>query len=124
MNQIQHNTTLRQHLNECHVKGNFFLQILNIFPIYVDVFSNKARFTPRSSLKKIYCRYHELIDSYEVSISQIAMDIFPFTYIFLSFITNKTLAGLDHEYHGGCLSLHEHLISHVGVYAACPFSFL
>jgi hypothetical protein len=49
-------------------------QILNIFPIYVEVFSNKARFAPRSSLQTLYGRYHELVDSYEVSNSQIAMD--------------------------------------------------
>ena len=78
-------------------------QIVNIFPIYVEVFSNKARFAPRSSLQTLYGRYHELIDSYEVSNSQIAMDIFPFTYFFLSFITDKTFTGLDYEYHGGCL---------------------
>ena len=94
-------------------------QILNIFPIYVEVFSNKARFAPRSSLQTLYGRYHELVDSYEVSNSQIAMDrqlrsiqfstsygYFPF-YVFipflLSFITDKTFTGLDYEYHGGCL---------------------
>ena len=36
----------------------------------------------KSSLQKLYGRDHEQVDRYEISISQMMIDIFPFTYHF------------------------------------------
>ena len=47
------------------------------------------------SLHKLYGRHHNLIDRYEISISQKTMDLLLFTLIFLSSITANTFTGLD-----------------------------
>ena len=45
----------------------------------------------KSSLEIYYSYHHELVDSYEISRSQMKMDLFLFTYIvFLSSITDNT----------------------------------
>ena len=48
----------------------------------------------KSSQQKLYSCHHKLVDRYEISISQIAIGLFPFTYILLSSITYKNFTGL------------------------------
>ena len=60
-----------------------------------DSFSTRLK----SFLQTLYFRHQELLDSYKISISQMTMHLFLFTYIF-SFITNNTFTGLDYELHG------------------------
>ena len=43
----------------------------------------------KSSLQKFYGRHHELIGHYKISISQMTMDLFPFTY-------NKFVSSIDY----------------------------
>jgi hypothetical protein len=47
-----------------------------------------------SSLKIFYGRHHDLLECYDISISQITMDLF----LFLSSITHKTFTALDYIY--------------------------
>ena len=44
----------------------------------------------KSSLQKFYGRHHNLVDHYEISISQMTMDLLLFTQMFLSSITTKS----------------------------------
>jgi hypothetical protein len=44
----------------------------------------------KSSLQKFYCRHHNLVESYEISIPQMTMDLLLFTRCFFPFITAKT----------------------------------
>ena len=71
----------------------------------------------KSSLQTFYGRHNLLFDRYEIPISQMAMEFFPFTYIFLSSITYKTFTGLDYELHCGCLALFLFILK---LYPICP----
>ena len=48
-----------------------------------------------SSVQKCYDRHHDMVDRYEISISQMTMDFSLFTYIFLFSLTAKTFTGFD-----------------------------
>ena len=61
--------------------------ILDLVPSTVIFWQNllmQGYVPPRlkSSLEICHCRHHELVDRYEISRSQIKMDLFPFTQIF------------------------------------------
>jgi hypothetical protein len=49
----------------------------------------------KSSLQQFYGRHRNLVDRYEISTSQMTMDLLPFTRCFLSSITAKTFTRLD-----------------------------
>jgi len=49
----------------------------------------KLKSSSQSFRQKVYGRHRELVDQYELSISEMKMDIFPVTYKVLS-ITNNT----------------------------------
>ena len=49
----------------------------------------------KSSLQKFYDRHHDLVDRYEISISQITMDLTVYVDCYLSSIAAKALTGLD-----------------------------
>ena len=51
----------------------------------------------KSSVQKLYDRHHNLVDLYEIYISQILMDNI-LRRFFLSSITDKTFIGLDFIY--------------------------
>jgi hypothetical protein len=51
----------------------------------------------KSSLQKLYSRHHEVADRYEISISRMTMDLWPFMLFFcLSSNTDKTFTVLDY----------------------------
>ena len=60
-------------------------------------YSNKATMFKRTtlSLKDLVVLIMILLTRYQISISQMTMNIFLFTYIYLSIITAKTFTGLD-----------------------------
>jgi hypothetical protein len=77
--------------------------------------------TPRlkKSLQKFYCRDHELVDLYEISTSQMTMDISPCIYFFLSYITDTRLLPdwtiwKTWQVKGKLLTLRDHMDSHPG----------
>jgi hypothetical protein len=49
----------------------------------------------KSSLQKLYGRHHNVVDHYEMSISQITMDLYFLCRCFLSSITAMRFTGLD-----------------------------
>jgi hypothetical protein len=52
----------------------------------------------KSSLQKFYGRHNDLVDSYEISISQMTMDLFPFNVDFIFPLSLTTFTGLDYIY--------------------------
>ena len=60
----------------------------------------------RSLLCKFYRHHHELVDQYEISISQMAVDFFHCIKMLSFFYHRRHFYRTSlHEYHGGCLSV-------------------
>ena len=78
----------------------FDLRLLITLLASINLSANTDNAAPRlkSTLQKIYCHHHNLVDRYEISISQMTMDILLFAYMFLSSITAKTFTELDCTY--------------------------
>jgi len=60
----------------------------------------------RSSLQKLYCRHHELVDRYKISIHEmVMMDFFPFYLYFCSFLYHRQNFYWTwlYDLHGACL---------------------